>query len=89
MATHRVLVIELNITERLMRAFLIALAAVFVAGCAAAPAKVSSGDKVAVYDHRNNVTRYVDRPAESDFVGTSAKAQATKKKPAWYDRGHP
>jgi hypothetical protein len=69
-----------------MRAFLTAIAAIFVAGCASVPA----GEKIAVYDHRNNETRYVYRSAGSEFVGTSAKTpSAQKTKPAWYSFGHP
>ena len=69
-----------------MRVFLIVIAAIFAAGCATAPA----GERIAVYDHKNNVTRYAYRSADSEFVGTSAKtpsAQTTK--PAWYAFGHP
>ena len=69
-----------------MRALLIAIAAVFVAGCATAPA----GEKIAVYDHKNNYTRYAYRSADSDFVGTSAKTpSAQNTKPSWYSFGHP
>jgi len=70
----------------IMRAVLIAVAAVFVAGCATTPA----GEKIAVYDHKNNVTRYAYRSADSDFVGTSAKTpSAQKTTPSWYAFGHP
>ena len=70
-----------------MRAYLTVIAAIFVTGCATAPA----GEKIAVYDHKNSVTRYAYRSAESDFVGTSAKTQSTKNqaKPSWYAFGHP
>ncbi len=69
-----------------MRASLIAIAAIFVAGCATAPA----GEKIAVYDHKNNVTRYATRSADSDFVGTSAKTpNAQQANPSWYRFGHP
>ncbi len=65
-----------------MRALLMAIAAIFVAGCATTP---PAGQKIAVYDHRNNVTHYVYRSTDSDFVSTSAKAQdAQKVKPSWY-----
>ena len=75
-----------NIKEIFMRALLIAIAAVFVAGCATAPA----GEKIAVYDHKNNTTHYAYRSADSDFVGTSAKApSAQNTKPSWYSFGHP
>jgi hypothetical protein len=70
----------------IMRAVLIAIATVFVAGCATAP----MGEKIAVYDHKNNVTRYAYRSADSDFVGTSAKTpNAQQAKPSWYAFGHP
>ena len=66
-----------------MRALPTAIAAaVFVAGCATAPAP--TGDKIAVYDHRNMVTHYVYRSADSDFVGTSAKVKTST-----YKVGHP
>ena len=69
-----------------MRALLIAIAAVFVAGCATAPA----GERIAVYDHKNNYTRYAYRSVDSDFVGTSAKTpSAQNTKPSWYSWGHP
>ena len=68
-----------------MRAGLIAIAALFVAGCATAPA----GEKIAVYDHKNSVTRYAYRSAESDFVGASAKTTSGQKtQPSWYAFGH-
>ena len=68
-----------------MRALLTAIAAIFVAGCATTPA----GEKIAVYDHKNNVTRYVYRSADSDFVGTSARTpSAPKAKPGGYPFGH-
>jgi hypothetical protein len=69
-----------------MRAFLIAIAAVFVAGCATAPA----GEKIAVYDHKNSVTRYAYKSADSEFVGASARTpSAQKTQPSWYAFGHP
>lgn len=69
-----------------MRALLIALGAVFVAGCATAPA----GEKIAVHDQKTNLTRYAYRSADSDFIGTSAKTpSAQSKKPSWYTFGHP
>ena len=68
-----------------MRAFLAAITAVVVAGCATSP----TGDRVAVYDHKYNVTRYVDRSAQSDFVGTSSKSPSRGKNPSWYAFGHP
>lgn len=69
-----------------MRALLTAIAVMFVAGCATAPA----GERIAVYDQKNNTTRYVYRSAGSDFVGTSAKTpSAQKTKPSWYSFGHP
>src|SRR5260221_228236 len=75
-----------SIKEMIMRALLMAIATIFVAGCATAPA----GEKIAVYDHKNSVTRYANRSAESDFVGTSAKKpSAQPAKPSWYSFGHP
>ena len=69
-----------------MRALPIAIAAVFVAGCATAPA----GERIAIYDHKNNTTRYAYRSADSDFVGTSAKTPSVQdRKPSWYRFGHP
>lgn len=76
-----------------MRALLITIVAVIVGGCAtagttstAAPAET----KIAVTDHKYGGTRYATRSTESDFVGTSAKAQAPKKKqPSWIVFGHP
>jgi hypothetical protein len=69
-----------------MRAFPTVIAAIFVAGCATAPA----GERIAVYDHKSNTTHYVYRSAQSEFVGTSAKTQnPAKAKPAWYAFGHP
>ena len=69
-----------------MRAFILAIAALFVAGCATAPA----GERIAVDDHKNNVTRYAYKAPESDFVGTSAKSPSTQKsKPSWLIFGHP
>ena len=69
-----------------MRVLLTAIAVIFVAGCATAPA----GEKIAVYDHKNNTTSYVYRSTGSDFVGTSAKTpSAQKTKPSWYAFGHP
>jgi len=71
-----------------MRALLIAVVAVFIAGCATAA--VPAGDKIAVTDHKYGGTRYATKSTESDFVGTSAKPQTTKKKqPAWIVFGHP
>jgi PBP1b-binding outer membrane lipoprotein LpoB len=67
---------QTNIEERLMRGYSAIVAAIFISGCATVPATTPAG-KVAVYDHKYNVTTYVDRPAESEFVGTSAKPQTT------------
>ena len=73
-----------------MRALPTAIVAIFVAGCATAPAPAPAGDKIAVYDHRSMVTHYVYRSADSDFVGTSAKTpNAQKAKPSSYSLGHP
>ena len=75
-----------------MRGFLIVVTAAFIAGCATAPA----GEKIAVYDHKNNTTRYVYRSYDSEFVGTSATTNAQKTQPSWYRQpswyisgGHP
>jgi len=76
-----------NIKETAMRALLIAVATIFVAGCATAP---PVGQRVAVYDHKTNETHYVYRSADSDFVGTSAKTPGEQKtKPSSYRVGHP
>jgi len=72
-----------------MRAVLFAIVAFFIAGCATVPTSQPS-QKIAVYDHRNMVTKYVDRSAESDFIGTSAKVRSvTTVKPSGYSLGHP
>jgi len=69
-----------------MRALLTAIAVIFVAGCATAPA----GERIAVYDHKYNTTSYAYRSAGSEFVGTSAKTSSAKTtKPSWYNFGHP
>ncbi len=65
-----------------MKALLIAIAATFVAGCA-----TPSGERVAVYDHKTNSTRYAYKTSGNEFVGTSAEAE--KPKPTWYRFGHP
>ena len=67
-----------------MRALLIAVATIFVAGCATT---APIGQKVAVYDHKTNETHYVYRSTDSDFVGTSAKTPSAK--PSTYRVGHP
>ena len=70
-----------------MRALLIAVATIFVAGCATAP---PVGQRVAVYDHKTNETHYVYRSTDSDFVGASAKTpSAQQTTPSWYRVGHP
>jgi len=69
-----------------MRALLIAVAAVFVAGCATAP---PVGQRVAVYDHKTNQIHYVDRSTDSDFVGASEKTPSARwAKPGGYPFGH-
>ena len=69
-----------------MRAFLTVIAVLFVAGCATAPA----GERIAVYDHKTNTTRYAYTSAQGEFVGTSAKSQnLATAKPSWYAFGHP
>ena len=71
-----------------MRAFLITVVAIFIAGCATVA--VPAGEKIAVTDHKYGETRYATRSTESDFVGTSAKAQTPKKnQPSWIVFGHP
>lgn len=65
-----------------MRAVITAIAAVVLAGCASAPA----GEVVKVYDRKYNMTTYVTKPADSEFVGTGA---SQKPKPGWYRFGHP
>ena len=74
-----------------MRALLTPIVAIFIAGCATAPATAPTGGKIAVYDHKYGVTRYATRSVKSDSVGTSGKTQTTKKKqPSWYGGfGHP
>jgi len=75
-----------NIKEKIMRAFLIAIAAIFAAGCATAP----TGERIAVYDHKYNVTTYIYKSADSDFVGTSAKSSdAQLTRPSWHSFGRP
>ncbi len=69
-----------------MRAFLLAIAAAALTGCAT----TSTGAKTAVYDHKFNQFTFVSKGQQSDFVGTSAKGRpAETAKPAWYLRGHP
>lgn len=69
-----------------MKAIVVAvIGAALLAGCATAP----SGELRAVYDRKYNVTTYVPKPAESDFVGTSANSGVKKPTPSWYRYGHP
>ena len=69
-----------------MRALLIAVATIFVAGCATAP---PVGQRVAVYDHKTNETHYVYRSADSDFVGASATTPSKRwAKPGGWPFGH-
>ncbi len=69
-----------------MRAFVSIIAVIFTAGCATSPV----GERIAVYDHKTNATRYAYRSADSGFVGTSAKvANPATAKPSWYAFGHP
>ena len=68
-----------------MRALLIAVASIFVAGCATTP---PTGQRVAVYDHKTNEIHYVYRSTDSDFVGTSAKTPSATN-PSTYRVGHP
>lgn len=67
-----------------MRAYLLTIAAVLLAGCAGAPA-----DTTAVYDRKYNRTTYLSQPADSEFVGTGASTATAKAKPSWYKFGHP
>jgi hypothetical protein len=59
-----------------MRTFPIALAALFIAGCATAPANTT-----AVYDHKYNTYSFVKKSPQGEFVGTSAKS--AKGTPSW------
>jgi PBP1b-binding outer membrane lipoprotein LpoB len=59
-----------------MRTFVITLAALFIAGCATAPANTT-----AVYDHKYNTYSFVKKSSQEDFVGTSAAAG--KATPSW------
>ncbi|HEX9274804.1 MAG TPA: hypothetical protein VGA51_00185 [Casimicrobiaceae bacterium] len=68
-----------------MRTLVAVLVVIFVGGCATVPA----GERIAVYDHKNNTTRYAYRSADSEFVGTSDKAGVLKTKPSRYQFGHP
>lgn len=69
-----------------MRALLAAIAATFLASCASTP----TGDTVTRYDHKYNQAYVVKQQADSEFVGTGAKAgDPAKAKPSWYVRGHP
>jgi PBP1b-binding outer membrane lipoprotein LpoB len=61
-----------------MRTFLIAVAALFIAGCATAPANT-----VAVYDHKANTYSFVTKSSGNEFVGTSAAKTA----PSWAPAG--
>ncbi|HEX9277865.1 MAG TPA: hypothetical protein VGA51_15890 [Casimicrobiaceae bacterium] len=66
-----------------MRAILLAVAALFLAGCASAPANTT-----AVYDHKYNTYSFAKNSSQSEFVGTSAAADV-KARPSWYKFGHP
>ena len=78
-----------------MRAFLITIVAIFIAGSATAATAVpaDTDKKISVTDQKYGGTRYATKATkstESDFVGTSAKPQTTKKKqPSWIVFGHP
>src|SRR5262249_59641024 len=74
-----------SIQEMIMRALILGLGLVFLAGCAATPAR----DTVAVYDHKYNQTYYLTKEQPSEFVGTSAKVANAAPKPAWNAYGHP
>src|SRR5262249_49572049 len=74
-----------SIQEMIMRALIVGLGLVLLAGCAATPAR----NTVAVYDHKYNQTYYVTKDQPSEFVGTSAKVANAAPKPAWNAYGHP
>jgi type IV pilus biogenesis protein CpaD/CtpE len=61
---------------------------VFVAALLASCATTSPTGVTKVYDHKTNAVAYVAKPANSDFVGTSASAAAAKQ-PSWFRSGHP
>ena len=65
-----------------MRAFLVAIVVLFLAGCASAPANTT-----AVYDRKSNTYSFVPKSSQSEFVGTSATP--AKAQPSWYRFGHP
>ena len=67
-----------------MRILLSVIIAAFIAGCATTPATTA----IKVYDQKTNTYRYASKPADTEFVGTSAIASAPKS-PAWYRFGHP
>lgn len=67
-----------------MRVLLSVIIAAFIAGCATTPPTTA----IKVYDQKTNTYRYASKPADNEFVGTSAVAPASKK-PTWYKFGHP
>lgn len=69
-----------------MRTFTAIIVAAFLAGCATAPATTSSVVKVT--DQKTNLVRYAEKKSESEFVGTSTGAPASKG-PGWLKYGHP
>ncbi len=73
-----------TVEETIMRTVLVAVASALVAGCATAPAP----DRSTIIDHKYNTVRYAAKPADSDFVGTSANASSNTN-PSWHRFGHP
>ena len=67
-----------------MRSIIIAIATIFLASCASAPATPTT-----VYDNKTNLPRAVAKAPSSEFVGTSASAKQSAAKPTWYAFGHP
>jgi hypothetical protein len=58
----------------MMRAILITLSVLVIAGCATAPANTT-----AVYDHKYNTYSFVNKASSNEFVGTSS----AKSGPSW------
>jgi hypothetical protein len=70
----------------------VALSAEALAPASASPAAPTAAPakKILVIDHKANTVRYVYAPAQSEFVGTSAKADPpTPKGPSRSATGHP
>ena len=60
-----------------MRAFLLALTALFVVGCAT----TLPSNTTAVYDHKYNTYSFAKKSTPDDFVGTAAAS--VKGTPSW------